>query len=185
LVTLLPGTEKAIPDVRDAAANKVIYFSVDGSPVQPRRQVVALDIPNPGGPKQGCNACHAYLTMHGGNRNNPEYCVFCHAPNTVAPEDDGGEGVNFALLIHKVHTGEDLVRNYFDFKELRFPGDRRRCNWCHVNNSQQLPLSTNLLPVKDPKGLINPVGATTSACTACHGSIYAASHRSGQHIAFG
>lgn len=180
LVTLLPGKTNEIKDVRDVAFNDVIYFSVDGTPVEPRRTTVALNVQSPGAPDRGCNACHAFLSLHGGNRNNPEYCVFCHTPTTVAPEDDGGEGVNFALLIHKIHTGEELARDYIvgnaNFKTVRFPGDRRRCDWCHVGDSQQLPLSPKLLPVQDPKGLLNPVGATTSACTACHGEIYAASH---------
>ncbi len=180
LVTLLPGTEKEIKDVRDLAFNDVIYFSVDGKPVEPRRTTVALSVKTPGAPDRGCNACHAVLALHGGNRNNPEYCVFCHTPTTVAPEDEGGESVNFALMVHKIHTGEELARDYtvgsHEYKHVRFPGDRRRCDWCHVGDSQQLPLSPNLLPVQDPKGLLNPVGATTSACTACHGEIYAASH---------
>jgi len=180
LVTLLPGTEKEIKDVRDLAFNDVIYFSVDGNPVEPRRTTVALSVKTPGAPDRGCNACHASLGLHGGNRNNPEYCVFCHTPTTVAPEDEGGESVNFALMVHKIHTGEELARDYtvgsHEFKHVRFPGDRRRCDWCHVGGSQQLPLSTKLLPVQDPKGLLNPVGATTSACTACHGEVYAASH---------
>ena len=179
-VTLRPGIEGEIQGVRDLAFNDVIYFSVDGTPVKPRRTTVALSIKTAGQPDRGCNACHASLALHGGNRNNPEYCVFCHTPTTVAPEDEGGESVNFALMIHKIHTGEELTRDYIvgnaNFKHVRFPGDRRRCNWCHVGDSQQLPLSPNLLPVEDPKGPLNPVGATTSACTACHGEIYAASH---------
>jgi OmcA/MtrC family decaheme c-type cytochrome len=178
-VTLLPGTLKQ-QIARNAAINSAFYFSVDGSPIVPRRTVVALDIPNPGGPKKGCNACHAFLALHGGNRNQVEQCVICHNPNTLAPLPAPGQTVNFAVLVHKIHTGEELVNDYkignTNFKEVRFPGDRRKCDWCHINNSQQLPLSPNLQQVKDPQGLLNPVGPTTAACTACHGQIYAASH---------
>ena len=178
-IKLLPGTEKE-QSARDAGINKAFYFSVDGSPVVPRRTVVALNIPNPGGPAKGCNACHSFLALHGGNRNQIEQCVICHNPNTVAPTPAPGQGVNFALMVHKIHTGEELVNDYkvgnTNFKEVRFPGDRRKCDWCHVNDSQQLPLSYDLQQVKDPQGLLNPVGPTTSACTACHGQIYAASH---------
>jgi OmcA/MtrC family decaheme c-type cytochrome len=181
LVTLLPGTTKEMTGVRDLALNKVIYFSVDGSPVEPRRTVVALDIPNPGGPVRGCNSCHAFLALHGGNRNSPELCVVCHSPTEIDDSEEGpGHGINFALMIHKIHTGEELVADYTvegtSFNEVRYPGDRRKCDHCHANDSQQLPLSNKLLQVKDPLGLLNPVGPTTSACTACHGEIYAASH---------
>src|SRR5690242_13490986 len=46
--------------IRDAGANQVISFSVDGSTVAPRRTVVAID---------NCNGCHSSLSVHGGNRN--------------------------------------------------------------------------------------------------------------------
>ena len=64
-------------------------------------------------------------------------------------------------MIHKIHTGEELNREYTvteaaypDFTEVLYPGDRRNCSACHVNNSQQLPLREGLLPVNDPRGLI-------------------------------
>ena len=46
-------------------------------------------------------------------------------------------------------------------------GDTANCAMCHVNGSEAvLPVGKN--PVYDPAALINPVPATTSACTACH-----------------
>jgi OmcA/MtrC family decaheme c-type cytochrome len=183
LVTLNQGLTNEKPDVRDLAFNKIIYFSVDGSPVQPRRKLVALDIPNPDGAVRGCNSCHAFLSLHGGNRNNPELCVFCHNPNRTAPADEGGEGINFPLMVHRIHTGEDLVRDYIigntNFKEVRYPDDRRRCDHCHVDDGQQVPSDDALatrLDVTDPLGLLNPVKPVTAACTACHGEIHVASH---------
>src|SRR2546428_10308872 len=56
-VKLLPGTTKEMT-ARDAGANKVISFSVDGSTMQPRRTVVAL---------ANCNSCHYSLSLHGDN----------------------------------------------------------------------------------------------------------------------
>ena len=53
------------------AINKVFYFSVDGSPVTPRRTVVSVN---------NCNNCHARLSLHGENRNQIEMCVLCHNP---------------------------------------------------------------------------------------------------------
>src|ERR1035441_3876490 len=44
-------------------------FSVDGSPVQPRRQVVDI---------AKCNGCHTSLSLHGENQNQIEMCVLCH-----------------------------------------------------------------------------------------------------------
>ena len=55
-----------------AGKNQVIYFSVDGSTVTPRRTVVALS---------NCNNCHTNLELHGSLRNNTEYCVLCHNPS--------------------------------------------------------------------------------------------------------
>jgi OmcA/MtrC family decaheme c-type cytochrome len=162
----------------------VIHFSVDGSEVQPRRTVVAT---------AKCNECHTFLSLHGGNRNQVEMCVLCHNPkNNDRARRPAAEGppqsINFAQMIHKIHTGEELAeqggeltifgfggsRN--DFTEVRFPGDRRNCSACHVNGSEQLPLRPGLLEVDDQRGPINPAGPITSACTGCHASIATASH---------
>ncbi|MCL6508177.1 MAG: OmcA/MtrC family decaheme c-type cytochrome [Bryobacteraceae bacterium] len=179
-ITLLPGTLKQ-QTVRDAGVNKVLYFSVDGTPVEPRRTVVALE---------KCNACHFSLSLHGDNRNQIEQCVLCHNPNETdrarRPADRmPPESVNFVTMIHRIHAGEEQVRDFtiygfgnvpHNYNEVRYPGDLRNCNACHVNNSQQVPLDARLLPVTDPRGWLNPVGPTTSACTGCHAPVYAASH---------
>ncbi len=179
-VTLLPGTTKE-QTVRDAGVNKVKYFSVDGSNLAPRRQAVSLD---------KCNSCHSNLSLHGGNRNTVEQCVLCHSPNTtdagVRPADKmPAQSIQMAYMIHRIHTGEQSTREYViygrgasvnDFGEVRYPGDRRNCNACHVNGSEQLPLSESLLQVQSPRGLLNPMGPATAACTGCHTSTPAASH---------
>jgi OmcA/MtrC family decaheme c-type cytochrome len=179
-VTLMQGTTQQIT-VRDAGVNKVKYFSVDGSPLAPRRQVVSLE---------KCNSCHSFLSLHGGNRNTVEQCVLCHNPNTtdraVRPADKmPARTIQMAYMIHRIHTGEESTREIViygrggsvnDFGEVRYPGDRRNCNACHVNGSEQLPLSESLLQVQDPRGLLNPMGPVTAACTGCHTSTPAASH---------
>jgi OmcA/MtrC family decaheme c-type cytochrome len=178
--TLLPGTEKQ-QVVRDAGHNVVFHFSVDGSKVEPRRQVVTLE---------KCNACHEALSLHGGNRDRIEQCVLCHAPNVtdvaVRPAAQmPAQSIDMRLMIHKIHTGEELSREYtvfgrgstpYDFTEVLYPGDRRNCSACHVNNSYQLPLREGLLPVTDPRGLITKPGPETAACTSCHDGRSAASH---------
>jgi len=177
--TLNPGTVKE-RSVRDAMVNQVINFSVDSSAVTPRRQVVTT---------ANCNVCHTFLSLHGGNRNQVEQCVLCHNPNTTdagnRPDSmEPNQGVNFAMLIHKIHTGENLTTDYTiygfqgsvnNFNDVRFPGDRRNCDKCHVNESQTPPIGASLA-VMDPRGPINPVQPTTSACTGCHDQIFVASH---------
>ncbi len=186
--TLLSGTVIQMT-TNYGGKNQVIYFSVDGTPVQSRRSVVALS---------NCNNCHAYLELHGSLRNNTEYCVFCHNPsNTDAstrasatnPADKAAppQGINFAMMVHKIHTGVNLATfgatytivgfggSHNDFSGVRFPAmgptgavqDTAECYVCHANGSESvLPIGKNA--VTDPQGLLNPAPATTSACTACH-----------------
>ncbi len=105
-VTVLAGTESA-QTFEVGASNPVVNFSVDGSAVAPRRTVVALG---------NCNDCHVFLSLHGGLRNNTEYCVLCHNPsNTDASERPSAvvasyralppQGINFNLLVHRIHDG--------------------------------------------------------------------------------
>jgi OmcA/MtrC family decaheme c-type cytochrome len=193
---LLAGTTSE-QTVQYGAVNKVMYFSVDGSAVQFRRAVVAIN---------NCNQCHVALSVHGGLRNQTEYCVMCHnpsntdiarRPSAIVPADRAlpPQGINFNLLVHRIHSGENLQedgRDYTvvgfggshnDFTDVRFPpmspqgapGDRRNCSMCHVNGSEQnLPAGKN--PVTDPQGPINPIQAISSACTGCHVTISTASH---------
>ncbi len=105
-VTVLAGTTAA-QSVELGAINPVINFSVDGSAVAPRRTVVA---------QANCNNCHVALSLHGGLRNNVEYCVLCHNPSntdastrataTVASyQTQPAQGINFNLLVHRIHDG--------------------------------------------------------------------------------
>ena len=178
-ITLDPGTTIA-QTVRDYGQNQIINFSVDGSPVTPRRQVVAI---------AKCNVCHTALAVHGGMRNQTEYCVLCHNPNqtdaSVRPATAGpAQGINFALLVHKIHTGTNLANNFTvygfgssvnNFNGVLFPGDLTDCAKCHTGTSYELPIAATL-PVVNPQGPINPAFPTTSACTACHDNLATASH---------
>jgi OmcA/MtrC family decaheme c-type cytochrome len=189
------------PDTEYGANNKVVYFSVDGTPVAPRRTVVAI---------KNCNNCHSRLSLHGENRNQIEMCVLCHNPSendssrrssavVASDKTQPPQSVNFALMIHKIHTGEKLSTaglNYtivgyggthYDFSDVRYPtmndtgttGDTAKCYMCHVNGSEAVfPIGKN--NVADTQGLLNPAPATTSACTACHFTKSALSHAVGQ-----
>lgn len=181
------------------APNKVVYFSVDGSPVTPRRTVVALS---------NCNQCHVSLNHHGELRNNTEYCVMCHNPSNTdaatramatvtADLVQPPQGINFNLLVHRIHDGINMQasnRTYVvvgfrgshnDFSGTLFPAldprgnptDLRNCSLCHVNSSEQNNLDlTGLNPVVDPQGPLSPIQHFSSACTGCHVDLPAASH---------
>ncbi len=178
--TINPGTEQA-QTVAEAGANVVSYFSVDGSAVAPRRQVVSLT---------NCNTCHYSLSLHGDNRNQIEACVMCHNPNGLdtafrKASQGPAQTIDFAHLIHRIHTGDSSTDPYtiigyhgstFDATTIRFPGDTRNCEKCHVNGSEQLPLPNGLLNVQDPAGVLNPMGPTAAACTGCHTDVATASH---------
>jgi OmcA/MtrC family decaheme c-type cytochrome len=179
-VTLLPGTQKQ-QTVNDAGENVVVYFSVDGSPVQPRRKVVEL---------ANCNQCHNYLTIHGTLRNQIEYCVICHNPTMTdaarRPADKKpDEAIDFRAMTHRIHSGAELSREFtvygfgnvpHNYNEVHYPGFLQNCAACHVPGTQRLPLGQNLLQVTDPRGYLNPVGPETIACISCHDSLQAASH---------
>ncbi len=193
---VLAGTTSQ-QSIQYGAPNKVVYFSVDGSTVTPRRAVVAL---------ANCNGCHVSLQLHGTLRNNTEYCVMCHNPSntdastrataTVAADNAAPpQGINFNLLVHRIHDGINMQafnRTYIvvgfggshnDFSSTLFPMlsptgaplDLENCSMCHINSSEQnLPLGKN--QVVDPQGPINPVQAIASACSGCHVDLPSASH---------
>jgi OmcA/MtrC family decaheme c-type cytochrome len=199
--TVLTGTtDQQVVSV--GAKNPLVNFSVDGSPVAPRRTVVALS---------NCNNCHVALSLHGNLRNQTEYCVLCHNPsNTDASQRPNAviasyrtqppQGINFNLLVHRIHDGvnaaADSPKNPYivvgyggsinNFSGVLFPvmspaGDAtymQNCAMCHVNSTEQndLPLMGNLNQVTDPQGWINPVGPISSACSGCHVSKDEASH---------
>jgi OmcA/MtrC family decaheme c-type cytochrome len=179
-ITLNPGTVQAVTQ-RDWGPNKTFSFSVDGTPLQARRQVVSID---------NCNKCHGTLLVHGNNRSSIEQCVLCHNPNdsdaAMRPVSAGApETVDFRTMIHKIHTGNELTRDFTiygyggsknNFNGVTFPGDRRDCAKCHVNESEDLPLSPNLLPVVTPRDYLNPTQPETAACLACHTDKATASH---------
>jgi OmcA/MtrC family decaheme c-type cytochrome len=180
-ITLQPGTTSEIKNVRDAGFNKVVYVAVTDSKPVPRRQAVS---------QENCNSCHAHLALHGGSRQNVMYCIMCHNPNwddkARRPADQlPTESIHMKTMIHKIHTGEELENDLtiygfgntaHNYNEVLFPGDRRNCDKCHVNDSQQLPLAKGVLPSVAPRDYINPMQPATAACLSCHTSQEAASH---------
>jgi OmcA/MtrC family decaheme c-type cytochrome len=202
---LLPGTTSQ-QSVQYGATNKVMSFSVDGSPLVPRRTVVAIT---------NCNQCHSTLSEHGTLRNQAVYCVLCHnpsntdvstRPSAVVAADKAlpPQGINFSLLVHRIHNGVTLQADNRPYVVVGFGGshndftngpggtgsfgtlfpsmgptgalsDVANCSMCHVNGSEQnLPVGLNA--VVDPQGPINPIQPVASACTGCHADLSTASH---------
>jgi len=107
------------------------------------------------------------------------------------------EGINFNLLVHRIHYGINMQasnRTYVvvgfggshnDFSSTLFPAlgptgaatDTENCSLCHVNSTEQNDLTlTGLHAVTDPRGPINPIQPFSSACTGCHVDIPTAAH---------
>jgi OmcA/MtrC family decaheme c-type cytochrome len=118
--------------------------------------------------------------FHGDARNTVENCAFCHTPSLVAGQGRAAVPLNFGTMVHRIHRGEELARPYVigsaNFNEVGYPGILNRCDACHVNNSQQLPLKPGLLPVSEPNGPMQPLLPEAAACSGCHDSVVAASH---------
>lgn len=158
-------------EIRDVGPNEVFFFPVtDSSPVARR---VVVDGAN-------CSTCHGVFSkdflVHGGIRNNVYYCALCHNPSNTTlsrqlppiGEVAVTESVDYKVMIHKIHRGENLTSPYVlysppagtfpnqteratDFSEVLFPGDLRDCESCHATNTYTLEagrgvLSTWVLP---------------------------------------
>lgn len=201
--------------VEEAAPNPVVTFTVDDSTAVMRRVVVD---------DMHCATCHGQFSkdfsIHGNLRNQTEYCVLCHNPNQsdyARRKNDAAAvaagspvtSIDFKRMIHKIHRGDALEQqpyliygfgppptNYSinDFGEVRFPGDLRICQTCHVDTTYLLPpypgtaLSTQVAHI-DPAnaslvidGRIPPI---TSVCTSCHDADDALAHAETQTTSSG
>ena len=196
-----------------AAHDVPAEFSEPGT--TPRRTVVD---------NQKCYACHGVFSkgfeIHGGLRNRIEYCVLCHNPdqtdaarrrNDPAEVAAGAQNasIDFKVLPHKIHRGEHLTQqpylvfgfgpapqNYtiHNFGEVLFPGDLRKCDRCHVDDSQLIPpfpstargtLQTHLNPSDGSSVVDGVIPPISSACTACHDSDEAWAHVESQTTSSG
>ena len=164
-ITLLPGTTEEM-SVNYGGKNQVIYFSVDGTPVAPRRTVVQVS---------NCNNCHAALQEHGNLRNNTEYCVFCHNPSntdtarrSAAPpayQNQPPQAINFPLMIHKVHTGLNLVEQYNqNYVVIGFGGSVNDFGAAFASVPSSIPNTGVRFPAMGPTGSTQD----TAQCYLCH-----------------
>lgn len=107
-----------------------------------------------------CNSCHGSLGLHGGRYTSPSQCIMCHQPQTTDP--DTGNTVDFKVMIHKIHRGEELADPYVlygfptgkfpnqtstatNFQELLYPGDLRDCEACHLPGTYVLSPGAGIL----------------------------------------
>ncbi len=168
-VTLLPGTVKATT-ASDNANPVEYYFSVDGSAISPRRQVVDT---------AKCANCHMNLGfVHGGTRANVQECVICHNP--TLSDGTSKQSVNFAWQIHSIHRGENLANKYVlgttNYQEVRFPGDLRDCTSCHLAGTYLVENVGAQANVASPGGFTATTPPISAACQGCHDDKATASH---------
>lgn len=117
-----------------------------------------------------CNECHNQLAIHG-SRTEIKLCVTCHNPGTWSNENPGvtpNQTVDFKVLVHKIHMGEDLpsvvastpyIVGGHDYSTVVFPQDTKNCAKCHDGTvtAQGDNWKTQLSKV---------------ACSACHDDVY-------------
>jgi OmcA/MtrC family decaheme c-type cytochrome len=151
--------------VRVPISNGARDFSVDGSPLKERRNVVA---------DAKCNACHGLLgtasgsntlanAFHRGERSSVNACPICHTPNRassteMSDEDDDGtiieplipgtmtrmnQSFEFKNMIHGIHGGEVRSTAYMEGTEdlsgeTHYPGMIGDCTVCHEGDSFNL-----------------------------------------------
>jgi OmcA/MtrC family decaheme c-type cytochrome len=148
-------------------ANGLTFFTVDGSKAAPVPRRAVVD-------DAKCNKCHADLRAHGEQRVGVGLCVMCHRPNASTEEGDSAVTINLKDMLHRFHTGENLENPYaigsFNANEVRFPGDRRKCQICHVPNAELVPLPDGTLPtvVTLDDTVVSEAQPTRAACTSCH-----------------
>ena len=177
-MTLMAGTMRATT-ATDAAKPVEYYFSVDKSPVTPRRQVVATE---------KCAACHSDLKfVHGGTRNNTQECTICHNPSLA--DGTSKQSVNLAWQIHSIHRGENLVNPYIlgttNYQEVRFPGDLRDCATCHLAGTYMVEKVGAKAMVASPGGFMPSTAPISAACQGCHDDLATASHALANTTALG
>ncbi|MFW5876810.1 MAG: OmcA/MtrC family decaheme c-type cytochrome [Myxococcota bacterium] len=145
-----------------SALNPTLAFAVTDPEPVPRRTVVG---------EANCNDCHTALQAHGGRRRSPDYCVSCHMPsNTNADraarlegEEILVESVDFKVMIHKIHAGENLTQSYvlggypppsednplgnpIDFGHVKYPRELAECQACHEGQTYELPMADTIEP---------------------------------------
>ncbi|CAB1064291.1 hypothetical protein D1BOALGB6SA_9083 [Olavius sp. associated proteobacterium Delta 1] len=153
-------THRVAMQASDNVANAFLDFVPDTSAVTTTRDI---------SDNAACNECHNKLGLHGGDRIQVEYCVTCHNPGST--DANSGNTVDFKVMVHKIHTGEDLPEieaggeyaiwgyqnSKHDYSMVVYPQDSRNCTKCHDGADAATPDGDNWKDVP-----------STAACTSCH-----------------
>ena len=124
-----------------------------------------------------CNECHNKLAVHGGTRVETKLCVTCHNPGSWVAGSPNTT-VDFKVMIHKIHRGEDLpsvlgtdgvagtaddgkyMIGTSDFSTVAFPQDIRNCTKCHDGADPATPQGDNW-----------KIQPSREACGSCHDNV--------------
>ncbi|OGS99636.1 MAG: hypothetical protein A3F73_14320 [Gallionellales bacterium RIFCSPLOWO2_12_FULL_59_22] len=117
--------------------------------------------------KERCNRCHEKLgvfttaNFHGGVRNNPQVCAFCHDNKTRSTNAGWSASSNY--FYHAIHAAgkrtEDFTRNpTFNFQDIGYPGLLRECRQCHEPNTVNFGAAASKAAAES--GLLFPVVAS-------------------------
>ncbi|MGC2061638.1 MAG: OmcA/MtrC family decaheme c-type cytochrome [Thermodesulfovibrionales bacterium] len=165
-----------VPEVRINDAANIIYDFIPAT----GQKVTAADASREIVLMSNCLECHIKFDIHGGNRQDPRYCVTCHSDQrkfgraeatTTATGYSGdtykinNEAVgDFIPFIHRMHKGEKLTKTGYNyaailFNEIKYPQDIRNCMKCH-KASAAAPQGDNWKTVPSRR-----------ACGACHDNV--------------
>ena len=134
-----------------------------------------------------CNECHGKLAIHGGGRVEAKYCVTCHNPGST--DANSGNTVDFKVMIHKIHRGEELPsvvaggeyaiwgfgNTKHDYSDVVLPQDIRNCTKCH-----------DAADATTPQGGNWETQPSVEACGSCHDDVdfaTGANHSPSQFVA--
>ncbi|RLQ21303.1 OmcA/MtrC family decaheme c-type cytochrome [Seongchinamella sediminis] len=139
-----------------------------------------------------CNNCHDPLAIHGGNRQEVQYCVTCH--NAGSTDAHSTNTVDMKVMIHKLHSGANLPsvgagEDYYiigfrgskhDYSMLHYPQDIRNCVNCHAGSATGAGRDDLVLTAQGDNWAEYPSAA---ACGSCHDGERAQGHIAGQEEA--
>jgi OmcA/MtrC family decaheme c-type cytochrome len=124
-----------------------------------------------------CNNCHDPLGIHGGNRQEIQYCVTCH--NAGSTDAHTTNTVDMKVMIHKIHMGANLPSvqdggkyniigfrgSDHDYSMLHYPQDIRNCVNCHAGSATGAGRDDLTLTAQGDNWAEY---AYTAACGSCH-----------------
>jgi len=152
------------------------YFGITDDPSKPVARRTAVDI-------ERCNACHGFVSFHGGGRNNRiEDCQICHNANAARSGTPSAGPMDIKHFIHRKHAVDSI----------RYPQQINHCTACHTSDgfypvtSDSGVLATSFNRGTDPNDPTdnNRVSPNSAVCSVCHTSADAHAHMIGNGGSF-